>query len=195
MDDKWSILEQQIGDCRRCNLWKTRNNPVVGDGSTDARAMFIGEAPGYWEDVKGKPFVGKAGKILDELLNSIDLKREEVYITNILKCRPPNNRNPLQSEIDACTPYLDKQIEIVNPEVIATLGNFALSYISGKFGLKADNVGRVHGRVFKIKTLLGNLFIIPLYHPAAAVYNPALKKALLEDIKTIRTMFDENKKS
>ena len=131
----WKQLEDAVANCRKCSLWKTRSNPVVGGGSKDAKVMFIGEAPGYWEDVKGRPFVGRAGRVLDELLESINLSREEVYITNILKCRPPNNRNPLQSEIEACTPYLDRQIELMNPEIIATLGNFALSYISEKFGL------------------------------------------------------------
>ncbi|HHH79463.1 MAG TPA: uracil-DNA glycosylase [Thermoplasmatales archaeon] len=188
----WKQLEDAVANCRKCSLWKTRSNPVVGGGSKDAKVMFIGEAPGYWEDVKGRPFVGRAGRVLDELLESINLSREEVYITNILKCRPPNNRNPLQSEIEACTPYLDRQIELMNPEIIATLGNFALSYISEKFGLDLENVGGVHGKVFKIKTLFGDITIIPLYHPAAAVYNPALKEVLLRDIRAIRAASDGN---
>ena len=188
----WKQLEDAVANCRKCSLWKTRSNPVVGGGSKDAKVMFIGEAPGYWEDVKGRPFVGRAGRVLDELLESINLSREEVYITNILKCRPPNNRNPLQSEIEACTPYLDRQIELMNPEIIATLGNFALSYISEKFGLDLENVGGVHGKVFKIKTLFGDITIIPLYHPAAAVYNPALKEVLLRDIRAIKAASDGN---
>ena len=188
----WKQLEDAVANCRKCSLWKTRSKPVVGCGSKDAKVMFIGEAPGYWEDVKGRPFVGRAGRVLDELLESINLSREEVYITNILKCRPPNNRNPLQSEIEACTPYLDRQIELMNPEIIATLGNFALSYISEKFGLDLENVGSVHGKVFKIKTLFGDITIIPLYHPAAAVYNPALKEVLLRDIRAIRAASDGN---
>ena len=194
MDEKeWEQLEQEIVNCRKCSLWKTRNNPVMGEGSRDARIMFIGEAPGYWEDVKGKPFVGKAGALLDELLGSINLRRNEVYIANILKCRPPGNRNPLQNEIKACTPYLDRQIELIHPIVIATLGNFALSYIFEKFGLKQESVGRVHGELFPVKTLFGDLTIIPLYHPAAAVYNPALKETLLKDITAVKRVFDEKK--
>ncbi|RLI64008.1 MAG: uracil-DNA glycosylase [Candidatus Asgardarchaeum californiense] len=185
---KWRQLEKEIANCRKCDLWKTRKNPVIGEGSKDARIMFIGEAPGYWEDIKGRPFVGKAGKIFDELLQSIDLRREEVYIANVLKCRPPNNRNPFQNEIDACTPYLDQQIELIHPRIIATLGNFALSYISKKFGLKQENIGQSHGKIFKIKTLFGDLIIIPLYHPAAAVYNPLLKKTLLEDIAVVKRL-------
>jgi len=183
---EWQELEKSISNCKKCNLWKNRNNPVVGEGRKDARIMFVGEAPGYWEDIKGRPFVGKAGKVLDELLDSINLKREEVYITNILKCRPPNNRNPLQEEIDFCTPYLDRQIELINPEIIATLGNFALAYISHKFGLEKKNIGIMHGKMFKIKTLFGDICIVPLYHPAAAVYNPQMKDILLQDMKSVK---------
>jgi len=185
-DIEWKELENKIKNCKKCSLWKNRNNPVVGEGRKDARIMFIGEAPGYWEDIKGRPFVGKAGKVLDELLDSINLKREEIYITNILKCRPPNNRNPLQEEIDFCTPYLDRQIELINPEIIATLGNFALAYISHKFGLEKKNIGTMHGKMFKIKTLFGDICIVPLYHPAAAVYNPQMKDILLEDMKSVK---------
>jgi DNA polymerase len=186
-------LEQDVRNCRKCELWKARKNPVVGEGSIDACVMFIGEAPGYNEDVQGKPFVGKAGKLFDELLSSIGLQRKEVYVTNILKCRPPNNRNPLKSEIKKCTSYLEKQIMIIQPSVIVTLGNFALSYIFRKFGLKAERVGNVHGSIFRIKNLQFDLTIIPLYHPAAAVYNPELKKVLIKDFRSITKILHEKK--
>lgn len=187
-NEKWDQLKKEIVNCRKCDLWKTRNNPVVGEGKKTARIMFIGEAPGYQEDIKGRPFVGKAGKILDELLESIDLKRKDVYIANVLKCRPPNNRNPSQTEINACTPYLDRQIEMIQPKVIAPLGSFALAYITKKYGLKQESIGRAHGKTFKIKTLSGDLTIIPLYHPAAAVYNPLLKNTLIKDISILKRL-------
>lgn len=176
-------MDEEIKNCRRCNLWKTRNNIVIGEGSLKADIMFIGEAPGYYEDKEGRPFVGKAGKILDELLNLVELKREEIYITNILKCRPPGNRDPLPEEIKACTPYLDKQIETINPEKICTLGNFATNYIFSSFGLKPESIGKIHGKIFKARNLFISVNIMPLYHPAAAVYNPNMKPILIEDFK------------
>ena len=193
-DEILKKLEQEIKNCRKCALWKTRNNPVVGEGSTNPRILFIGEAPGYWEDTKGRPFVGKAGNVLDELLASISLRREDIYIANILKCRPLNNRNPLQSEIVTCTPYLDKQIEVLNPKIIATLGNFASSYIFEKNKLKSERVGKIHGNIFQVSNLRGITKIIPLYHPAAATYNPEMKKIMMEDFKSIRNALHENNK-
>ena len=178
-------LSQDVAGCKKCDLCKTRKNPVVGNGSLNASAMFIGEAPGYNEDMQGIPFVGRAGKVFDELLQSIGLEREEVYVCNILKCRPPENRNPFDSEIKACTPYLDRQITAVKPKVIGTLGNFATSYVLGKFGLQAEKIGKVHGKTFHIKNLLFESRIIPLYHPAAATYNPNMKSVLMEDFKAI----------
>ncbi len=184
-------LEHAIVSCKKCELWKTRKNPVVGNGSLDAGVMFIGEAPGYHEDMQGAPFVGRAGKVFDELLQSIELKRGEVYVCNILKCRPPDNRNPFDSEIKACTPYLDKQITAIKPKVIGTLGNFATSYILQKFGLEVEKIGKIHGKTFHIKNLLFESRIIPLYHPAAATYNPNMKSILLDDFKTINLHLSE----
>ncbi|MCK5458316.1 MAG: uracil-DNA glycosylase [Thermoplasmatales archaeon] len=184
-------LEHAIVSCKKCELWQTRKNPVVGNGSLDAGVMFIGEAPGYYEDVQGIPFVGKAGKVFDELLESIELKRGEVYVCNILKCRPPDNRNPLDLEIKACTPYLDRQITAIKPKVICTLGNFATSYILQKFGLEVEKIGKIHGKIFHIKNLLFESRIIPLYHPAAATYNPNMKSVLLDDFKTINLHLSE----
>ena len=178
-------LVQDVTICKKCELWKTRKNPVVGNGSLDSRVMFIGEAPGYHEDMQGVPFVGRAGKVFDELLQSIELKREEVYICNILKCRPPDNRNPFDSEIKACTPYLDRQIMAIKPKVIGTLGNFATSYVLEKFRFPVEKIGKVHGKIFRMKNLLFDARIIPLYHPASAVYNPNMKDVLKNDFKTI----------
>jgi len=133
--------------------------------------------------------VGKAGKILDELLGSVGLERSEVYIANVLKCRPPGNRNPATVEIRACTPYLDAQMEIIKPTVIATLGNFSLGYIFNKFGLKADKISKIHGKVFKVSTIAGIKKIVPLYHPAVATYNPGMKEVLIDDFKELANCF------
>ena len=184
--DEISEIANLVEPCKKCDLYKTRNKPVVGEGYLDAKILFIGEAPGRNEDLKGRPFVGRAGEILDELLDSIGIKRKEVFIANILKCRPPNNRNPLQSEIDLCSRYLDRQIEIIKPKVIVTLGNFASSYIFEKFGLKYDKISKIHGKIFKINTIFGKLSVIPLYHPAVAVYNLNTKDTLIKDFKVIK---------
>lgn len=183
-------IEERIKTCKRCELWKTRTNPVVGEGSLSAKIVFVGEAPGYYEDLKGEPFVGKAGKVLDELLDSIGLQRYDVYIANVLKCRPPGNRNPATEEIIACTPYLDAQLEIIQPEIIATLGNFSLSYIFDKFGLhsKKDKISKIHGEVFAVSTIAGVVKIVPLYHPAVATYNPNMMETLKKDFKVLEKL-------
>ena len=178
-------LESKIRVCKLCELWKTRTNPVIGEGSISTGIMFIGEAPGYYEDLQGRPFVGKAGRILDELLRSVALERADVYITNVLKCRPPGNRNPKPEEIVACAPYLDSQLAIIEPEVIVTLGSFSLSYIFHKFGLKPDKISKIHGKVFTVSTISGIKKIISLYHPAVATYNPGMKEILMEDFKRL----------
>jgi len=182
-------LKEEINECQLCELGKTRKKAVVGAGSLSAKIMLIGEAPGYYEDLNGKPFVGKAGKILDELLESLGRKRAEVYITNILKCRPPGNRNPAAAEIKACTPYLDAQMSIIEPEVIATLGNFSLTYIFAKFGLTPDKIGKIHGKVFTVGTIAGIKKVVPLYHPAVATYNPGMKETLKDDFMVLADCF------
>ena len=178
-------LESKIRECKLCELWKTRTNPVIGEGSISTGIMFIGEAPGYYEDLQGRPFVGKAGRILDKLLHSVALERADVYITNVLKCRPPGNRNPKPHEIEACTPYLDSQLAIIEPRIIVTLGSFSLSYIFHKFGLKPDKISKIHGKVFTVSTISGIKKIIALYHPAVATYNPGMKEILMEDFKRL----------
>jgi DNA polymerase len=184
-EEEISRIKSNVESCKKCELHKTRKNPVTGEGSLDARIMFIGEAPGFNEDLKGRPFVGRAGKVFDELLKSVGLDRREIYITNILKCKPPNNRSPNPGEIKACTPYLDSQIAAIRPRIIVTLGSFALSYVFGKFGLKGDKISNLHGRVFRITNLAGIENIIPLYHPAVLTYNPEMKNILLNDFKSI----------
>jgi len=178
-------LEERIRNCRRCPLWELRTNPVPGAGSYDAEVMFVGEAPGYWEDQKGLPFVGRAGKVLDELLAGIGLERDEVYITNVVKCRPPNNRDPTEEEIRACSPYLDMQIDIIRPRVIVPLGRHSMRYILGKFGFPVEPISRLHGRAFEARTLFGKVTVVPTYHPAAALYRPPLMEELKKDFARI----------
>jgi len=185
-------INSLVKNCKKCDLWKTRNNAVPGNGSMDTKILFVGEAPGYNEDLQGLPFVGKAGKILDELLQKVGIKREEIYIANILKCRPPGNRNPLRSEIETCTPYLNKQIEIIQPEVIIPLGSFAASYIFEKFGLKFEKISIIHGRVYTANTLYGKIKLIPMYHPAVATYNPNTLQTLVEDFKSLEKTLNKS---
>jgi len=192
-NNKMENISYLVSNCKKCDLYKTRNKPVVGDGSEDADIMFIGEAPGYNEDMQGIPFVGKAGRILDELLDSVELKREEIYIANILKCRPEENRNPSKDEIENCSVYLNKQIEIIQPKIIVPLGNFACKFIFEKFGLKYDNISKIHGKAYKIKTIFEEIIILPMFHPAVATYNPNTKHILIEDFKNIKKLLQKTK--
>ena len=164
-------LRAQVASCTRCSLHATRTNTVPGEGYVNADIMFIGEAPGRNEVLQGKPFVGRAGDIFDQLLDSIGLTRQQIYLCNILKCRPPGNRNPLASEISACVGSLDLQIKIVNPKVIGTLGNFATTYIFEKFQVPPEKISSVAGRVIDIETPFGPKKIVPVFHPAVATYN------------------------
>ncbi|NJE09220.1 uracil-DNA glycosylase [Thermococcus sp. M39] len=183
-------LEEKIKNCTKCPLGMLRTNAVPGSGSYDAKIMFVGEAPGYWEDQKGLPFVGRAGKVLDELLAEIGLKREDVYITNIVKCRPPNNRDPTEDEIKACCPYLDRQIDIIRPKVIVPLGRHSMSYILKKFGFEVEPISKIHGKTFEARTLFGKIIIMPMYHPAVALYKPQLKEELRKDFKKLKEILD-----
>ena len=169
--------------------YRTENKyfPVIGEGSHDSKIMFVGEAPGKNEAKTGRPFCGAAGKILDELLTSISIPRTEVYITNIVKDRPPENRDPLPSEIEIYGPFLDRQIDIIQPKVIATLGRFSMGYILSKFNLGAENKGitALHGKTLPAEASYGPITIAIFYHPAAAIYNQSLKDTLKEDFKIL----------
>lgn len=164
--------------------------PVIGEGDHNAKIMFIGEAPGKNEAETGRPFCGAAGRVLDELLASIDLPRSSVYITNIVKDRPTNNRDPLPDEIEIYSPFLDRQIDIIKPKVIATLGRFSMDYIMKKFGLEIElePISKIHGKVFNIETKNGDLKIVPLYHPAVALYNGSTKAELKKDFQILLTL-------
>jgi uracil-DNA glycosylase len=176
-----AAFEEQVSGCTRCRLSQGRTQVVFGVGNSHADLMFVGEAPGFHEDKQGVPFVGQAGKLLDKLLGGIGLERSEVYIANVLKCRPPGNRDPQPDEIESCEPHLFRQIELIQPRVVATLGNFATKLLSGK----PTGITRVHGQEQEV-TLGGNrVLLYPLYHPAAALYTPAMLNVLQEDFRRI----------
>jgi len=174
-------IEEEIRNCRKCPLWKERKNAVPGDGNKNAEIMIVGEAPGRVEDEMGKPFVGKAGQLLTEILKKNGMEREDVYITNVVKCRPPGNRNPKQEEIEKCLPYLERQIDAIQPEIIITLGNFATSAILEMYGFKAESITRIRGRV--LYSPIHSIKIIPTFHPAACIYNRALVEYLEKDVE------------
>ncbi|HDR53518.1 MAG TPA: uracil-DNA glycosylase [archaeon] len=165
-------LHRQILVCRKCPLHQTRTLAVPGEGDPQAKVVFIGEGPGHWEDVQGRPFVGRAGKLLDLMLGEIGLKREQVFITNIVKCRPPENRRPTPEETVACAPYLQQQLEAINPKVLVPLGNTAGEWVFQKYGLKWPKITQANARVFKVSTLFGTLNVVPAFHPAAILRNP-----------------------
>ena len=162
--------------------------PVVGEGSHVANITFVGEAPGENEALTARPFCGKSGKVLDDMLESIKLNRSDVYITNIVKDRPPENRDPTEGEIKLYAPYLDRQINIIQPKVIATLGRYSMSYIMNHFGLgtQVGQISALHGKEFVAKTGYGSATIIPLYHPAVALYTGGNKDTLLNDFQILK---------
>lgn len=169
---------EHVLDCTRCPLSEGRTQVVAGSGSPDSDIMFVGEAPGYHEDQQGVPFVGQAGKLLDTLLAGIGLSRDDVFVANVLKCRPPGNRDPLPSEIDSCQEHLFRQISIIRPAIVATLGNFATKLLSGR----PDGISRVHGCELPLTIGGREILLYPLYHPAAALYSRAMLPTLEQDV-------------
>jgi len=176
-----AVLADSVAGCTRCRLAQGRTQVVFGSGHPEADLMFVGEAPGFHEDKQGVPFVGQAGKLLDRLLAGIGLSRSDVFVANVLKCRPPGNRDPLPDEIQACEGHLWKQIELIQPKVVATLGNFATKLLSGR----PLGITRVHGQ--EQETMLGGSSVVlyPLYHPAAALYTPKMLEVLQSDFARI----------
>jgi uracil-DNA glycosylase family 4 len=169
-------LCRKMASCQACDLAQVRTRVVPGEGAEDADILFIGEAPGFNEDREGRPFVGAAGAFLDELLSSIGLSRNEVYIANVIKCRPQANRDPLPVEIRACKPWLDQQIELIRPKVIVTLGRYSLARYIGN-----ESISRVHGKPRKV----GDVLCFPMYHPAAALHQGSLRKVIEEDMRRL----------
>jgi uracil-DNA glycosylase len=180
-------LRDHVGDCQRCPLAATRNRLVFGVGDPHARLMFIGEAPGKNEDLTGEPFVGAAGKFLDELLASIGTDRSQVYIANMVKCRPPANRDPEAIELETCAPFLARQIELIAPDVVATLGRFAAHYVLQV----SDPITSLRGKLYH----RAGRNIVPVFHPAAALYDSSKRSVLLEDFQRIRVVLDRAEKA
>ncbi len=187
MQDKISALSElnkQIAQCRLCEIAKYRTNAVPGEGALDAEIMFIGEAPGWHEDQQGRPFVGPAGQFLEQLLASIGLKRQQVFIANVIKCRPSNNRDPLPGEIDKCRKWLDGQIEIIHPKVIVTLGRYSMAmFFPGK------SISKIHGTAQR----RDNVIYYAMYHPAAALHQQSLRKDIEADILKLPALVAETK--
>jgi uracil-DNA glycosylase family 4 len=177
-----SELNQQIALCRKCDIAKLRTKVVPGEGAEDATIMFIGEAPGYNEDQQGRPFVGQAGQFLERLLASINLNRRQVFIANVIKCRPPDNRDPLPTEIQNCRPWLDRQIELLKPKMIVTLGRYSMArYFPGK------TISKVHGTAIKSDGMI----YFAMYHPAAALHQGSLRKDIEADMLKIPKVLAE----
>ena len=180
-------LSASLHDCQRCQLSAGRTQVVFGTGNPHASIMFVGEAPGFYEDRQGEPFVGAAGKLLTELLQSIGLERSDIYIANVIKCRPPNNRDPLPDEIDTCKPFLLQQIALIQPKLVCTLGNFATqTLLERKVGIT-----KVRGQVIQLE----NFVVFPLLHPAAALHQGNLRVPLKEDFQKLKTVLEQMSKT
>lgn len=177
------LIRSELGDCRRCGLWKTRTRLVFGAGSPDADLLFVGEAPGQDEDIKGEPFVGKAGQLLTRIIQAIGLSRDDVYICNVIKCRPPENRNPLPEEIEPCEPFLITQVETIKPKVICALGTFAAQTLLKTRAPISTLRGRFHDYC--------GIPLMPTYHPAYLLRNPKMKREVWEDIQKIQRKLEE----
>jgi DNA polymerase len=175
-------LHDQIRSCTNCKLAGGRSNAVPGEGPDQADILFIGEAPGFHEDKQGRPFVGAAGQFLEELLASIDMSREDVFITNVVKCRPPANRDPEPDEIDSCRGYLDRQIELLQPRMVVTLGRFSMARY-----FPNAKISQIHGQAKK----MDGVIYYPMYHPAAALHQPSLRRTVQEDMKRIPQLLAE----
>ncbi len=173
-------LKEEIRNCQKCELYQSRTYPVIGSGNENSNLMFVGEAPGQEEDETGKPFVGRSGEKLTQIINALDLKRQDVYIANIIKCRPPGNRNPSKEEARYCIPYLYKQIDIIEPKVIITLGAIPFKYLLGEEGITHK-----HGQWFDFSKEK-SIWIMPMYHPAFLLRSPDKCKDTWEDVKELK---------
>jgi len=178
-------LYDKIAVCPDCDLSRSRNRAVPGEGPEDAEVMFVGEAPGFYEDQQGRPFVGPAGRLLEDLLASIGLRRDQVCIANVIKCRPPENRDPLPKEIDACRKWLERQIELIKPKVVVPLGRFSLAWF-----FPNESIGRMHGQA----RYRDGIYYLPMYHPAAALHAANMRRAVEEDFQKLPPALEEARK-
>jgi uracil-DNA glycosylase family 4 len=181
-------IASEIIVCPKCRLSKTRKKAVPGEGKPDSQIMFIGEGPGRSEDIEGRPFVGQAGKLLDTLLTEACLSRQDTFICNVVRCRPPRNREPLPDEVQACTPYLDRQIGVIQPEVIVTLGNCSTAYVFSKARLHFSGITHARGRFHDASILGKQVTLFPTFHPAAALYSGRYKEHLVRDFQLLGNM-------
>ena len=187
---KISSLNKEIQECEKCGLYKTRINVLTGEGNLNARLMLIAQAPGENEDKEGKMFIGPSGKVLDELFKNADISRREIYMTNLIKCMLPKNRKPKQHEIQACSQYLDKEIELINPKVIVPLGYYATQYITKKYEINMpESKSEAFGKLF----LSDNIKIFPLSHPASLIYNESFKSKMVNNYKKLKILSQECK--
>ncbi len=178
-------IAEEIRACRRCPLHRSRTRAVPGEGNPKARIVFVGEAPGRNEDLQGRPFVGAAGRLLTELLLSIGLRREDVFITNVVKCRPPGNRDPRPEEIEACLPFLERQLQLIDPDVIVALGRHSALTLLRLAGREERSIMRIRGKIFRVELFGRERTLMPTLHPAAALYNPRLRPLLEEDFRKL----------
>jgi len=184
-EEALNTIRQEVRNCKACKLSENRKNAVPGEGPANAEVMFIGEGPGFHENEQGKPFVGQAGHLLDQLLEAAGLQREEVYITNVVKCRPPENRDPEPDELAVCRHFLDRQIEAIKPKVIVTLGRFSMARF-----IENGKIGAIHGKAHRMEDQL----VVTMYHPAAALHQPGLKSTLMADFAGIRSFLEKARK-
>jgi DNA polymerase len=185
-NDSLEKIASEVVVCPLCELARSRTHAVPGEGNPEARVMLIGEGPGWHEDKQGKPFVGASGKFLSELLSNAGLSREEVFITNVVKCRPPGNRDPLPDEIQACAPYLERQINVIDPDVIVTLGRFSMSRF-----FPGERISKIHGQAKEV----GNRLVVPMYHPAAALHQGALRETIQEDFNKLPRLLADRERA
>ena len=189
--EQYRLLTNKILSCTKCRLSAARIHAVPGEGPVPCRIMFIGEAPGEKEDRSGRPFAGRAGIVLQDLLDTIGLSRNEVFITSILKCRPPGNRDPKGDEITSCRPYLHRQIILVQPSVIVPMGRFSAAVILEQFGISPGRISEIHGREIRAETPHCSVILFPVYHPAVITHNPSLKRDLVQDFQQLRTVLEK----
>ncbi len=194
IDRRKELVEELIKEvdvCTKCRLYKYAKHAVPGEGKLQAAIMLVGEAPGSNEDLQGKPFVGAAGQFLDEVVTSVDFTRGDVYITNILKHRPPHNRLPRRDEVKACTPYLERQIRIVKPKLIVALGNCSTKYLLSQLGKEYERVGEVRGKAFSGKLFDTDVEVVPTFHPAAVLYDRTKEETIREDFQLVRDRLNQ----
>jgi DNA polymerase len=192
---KREVLEEidgEVKSCVKCRLWKRRRHAVPGAGNLNAEVMFVGEAPGRQEDARGVPFVGQAGQVFDDLLNSVGLSRKEVYITNVVKCRPPGNRDPRADEISTCTElYLTRQVRVIHPQFLVMLGRHSAAYTLSKAGVDVKGITKIHGKIHEIAPFGFPVLALPMLHPAAALYQAKYKQLLKDDFEVLKSSLEE----